>query len=243
MNQKKYRREHNLFIADGPHLVQTVLKSDWNIVKIIIRASQTELIEKYSIPLGLTVKASSVKFDKISPSKSPQGVIAIVKHKVIKHSLRRLITKAQRAVAANNVSDPGNLGTIIRTAAAFEYDIVVCVGNCADIYNPKTVRATQGGIFKIPVLELETPTKFLKLFGNQFNIVAFSGSAKKWLSKATRIKKPMLILGGEISGIDPQIENAANYRFRIEQSDSVESLNAAVAAGIAMYKFYKGYWK
>ncbi|MCD6162919.1 MAG: RNA methyltransferase [candidate division Zixibacteria bacterium] len=223
--------------------MQTVLKSDWEVVKFIVRASQTELIEKYNIPMRLAAKATSAKFDKIASTKSPQGIIAVVKQKDVKRGLQGLIARAQRAVAANNVSDPGNLGTIIRTAAAFDYDIVVCVGDCADIYNPKTVRATQGGLFTIPVLELETPAKFIKLFGNQFSIATFSGSAKKWLSKATRIKKPVLVLGGEISGIDPQIEKAADYRFRIEQSDNVESLNVSVAAGVAMYKFYKGYWK
>ena len=95
----------------------------------------------------------------------------------------------------------------------------------------------------IPIIRIKTAGEFLKFFGSAFNIVTFSGSAKKPLSKASRIKRPVLVFGSEVAGINPRIEEAAGYRFRIEQTDKVESLNAAVAAGIALYKFYKGYWK
>jgi len=232
-----------LFITDGPHLVQEAVDSDWKIEKIIIRHENHDFIEMLNLPNQLVAVTSSAKFNRLSPSKTPQGILAIVKIRDLKKDIPGLIRKARRAVAADNVSDPGNLGTIIRTAAAFDYDLVVCVGNCAEIYNPKTVRATQGGLFTVPVIELIKPENFLRLFGGHFNIVTFSGKAKKWLSKASRIKRPALVFGGETSGVSPAIEAEADYRFRIEQSEKVESLNVAVAAGVAMYKFYRGYWK
>jgi len=243
LKQKKYRRESGLFIADGPHLVQESVNSDWKIEKIIIRYENRDFIETLNLPEQLVAITSSTKFDRLSPSKTPQGILAVVKIKDFKKDIRSFIKKAGQIVVADNISDPGNLGTIIRTAAAFDYDLVACVGNCAEIYNPKTVRATQGGLFTVPVVDISRPAEFLKLFGDQFNIVTFSGKAKKWLSKAPRIKRPALVFGGEISGVSPAIEAKADYRFKIEQSKRVESLNVAVAAGVAMYKFYRGYWK
>ena len=196
---------------------------------------------KLNLPENLTALVSSVKFNKLSPSQTPQGIAAIVKIKDISRETAGLIKKARRVIVADNISDPGNLGTIIRTAAAFGYDMVVCIGECAEIYNPKTVRATQGGLFTIPIIEIGNSFEFLKLFASQFNIITFSDSAKKPLSKTPRIKRPALVLGGETTGIDPKIEKQADYRFHIEQTDRVDSLNVAVAAGVAMYKFYRGY--
>ncbi len=241
LRQKKYRRQLGLFIADGPHLVQAALNSDWEIEKIIIRYDRDDLIEKLNPPKGMIAIVPSAKFDRISPSLAPQGILAVVRMKDVAGDIGRFIKKARRVAAADSVSDPGNLGTIIRTAAAFGCDLMVCIGECAEIGNPKTVRATQGGLFAIPIFEIRKPREFLKLFAGQFNIVAFSGSAKKPLAKASRIKRPVLVFGGETSGISSSIENKADFRFRIEQTDKVESLNVAVAAGVAMYKFYRGW--
>ena len=243
MNHKKYREQYGLFIADGPHLVQTVIDSGWEIEKIIIIHEKTDLIDKLKLPVERLVLCQSAKFDKIAPSQTPQGVLAVVKIPNLAQNIDQLIKSARRAVACDNVSDPGNLGTIIRTAAAFGYGLVVCVGNCADLYNPKTIRATQGGLFAIPVFNIDTPAEFLKLFSDQFNLIALSGKAKKPISKAPRIKRPILIVGGETAGISAEIETRADFHFRIEQTDKIESLNVAVAAGVAMYIFARGYGK
>ena len=243
LNQKKYRREHSLFIAEGPHLVEMAVNSSWKIEKIVIKHEKIDFIEKLNLPVKLITVTQSVKFDKISSSKTPQGILAVIKTKNIREDIHRFTKKAKRIVVADNVSDPGNLGAIIRTATAFGYDLIACVGDCAEIYNPKTVRATQGGLFTIPVVEINKPSEFMKLFASQFNLVTFSSNNKKPLSKATRINRPALVFGGEVSGKSPEIEAAASHRFRIEQTENIESLNVSVAAGVAMYKFYRGYWK
>ncbi|MCP4583952.1 MAG: RNA methyltransferase [candidate division Zixibacteria bacterium] len=224
-------------------MVQSALESGWQIEKIVIKHEKQALIEKLNLPAELIALCQSSKFDKIAPSQSPQGILAIIKAEPASVDMVKLIKKARRIIACDNVSDPGNLGTIIRTAAAFNYDLVICLNDCAELYNSKTVRATQGGLFKIPIIEISSAGEFLKLFAGQFNIVTFSGSAKKPMAKAGRIKRPVLVVGGETAGINPQIEKKADFRFRIEQSDNVESLNVAVAAGLAMYKFHRGFGK
>jgi TrmH family RNA methyltransferase len=243
LNHKKYREQYGLFLADGPHLVQSAVSSGWAIEKIVITREKLDLIEKLNLPAEQLALCQTAKFGKIAPSQTPQGILAIVKIPDIAQNIDQIIKSARRAVACDNVSDPGNLGTIIRTAAAFGYDMVVCVGNCAEIYNPKTIRATQGGLFAIPVFKIDTAAEFLKLFADQFNLIALSGKAKKPMSKSPRIKRPILVVGGETAGISPEIETRANFHFRIEQTDKIESLNVAVAAGVAMYKFSHGFGK
>jgi len=240
LNHKKYRQQYGLFIADGPHLVQTVINSGWEIEKIIIKPEKIDLIEKLDLSTERLALCQQARFDKIAPSQTPQGILAIVKIPNIAQNIDQIVKSARRVIACDNISDPGNLGTIIRTAAAFGYNLVVCVGNCAELYNPKTIRATQGGLFAVPVLEINSAAEFIELFAHQFNLIALSGKAKKPLSKAPRIKRPVLVVGGETAGISPEIEARADFHFRIEQTDKIESLNAAVAAAVAMYKFSRG---
>jgi len=243
LNHKKYREQYGLFIADGPHLVQTVIGSGWEIEKIVIAHDKLDLTEKLNLPVEHLALCQAAKFDKIAPSQTPQGILAVVRIPNLAPNIDQIIKSARRAIACDNVSDPGNLGTIIRTAAALGYDLVACVSNCAEIYNPKTIRATQGGLFAIPVFKIDTAAEFIKLFADQFNLIALSGKAKKPMSKAPRIKRPVLVVGGETAGISPEIEAGADFHFRIEQTDKIESLNVAVAAGVAMYKFSHGYGK
>lgn len=241
LKQKKQRQRNNLFVIDGPHLVQAALGSDWDIEMIIVKADRAGFIKELKLPGKLTAVLPAVKFDKISSSKTPQGVLAIVKVKDFEKDINNIIMKARRVVVADNISDPGNLGTIIRTAAAFGYDLVVCEGGCAEVYNPKTVRATQGAIFAIPIYKVSGPQEFISKFSKRFKITVISPEAKMNLLQAPRINRPALILGNEITGISPAILAKADFEFKIEQTSRVESLNVAVAGGIAMYRFSEGY--
>jgi TrmH family RNA methyltransferase len=237
LKHKKYRRQHGLFIADGPHLVMEALKSDWQPAKVVITHEAMDLAFKLEVPKNSLAIAASRQFGQISPSRTPQGILAIVKS-IDSSDLRpRIIRDAISLIACDNISDPGNLGAIIRTAAAFSYDAVILIGNCAEIYNPKVVRATQGALFKIPIIERVSSSRFIKDFVGIFDTVVLSNKAKKSLSSVPVLNRPLIVVGGETTGIDPQIEASAQYLLKIEQSDKVESLNAAIAAGVAMYKF------
>ena len=221
--------------------MQAALDSDWDIEMIIVKPAKAEFVKKFKLPGRFTAVLPAVKFDKISSSKTPQGVLAIVKVKDFEKDIDDIIMKARRVVVADNISDPGNMGTIVRTAAAFGYDLVVCVGECADVYNPKTVRATQGAIFAIPVYKVSGPEEFIGKFAEHFKITAICLESEISLSQAPQIDRPALILGNEITGINPAILAEADFKFKIEQTSKVESLNVAVAGGIAMYRFSEGY--
>jgi len=237
LNQKKYRKEYSLFIADGPHLVEAAVKSRWQIEKVVVKPETISEAERLKIPEQLIAILPASQFAKIAPSQTPQGILAIVAKRDYSIKLSQICKTFQRMVACDNISDPGNLGTIIRTAAAFNYDAVICIGDCAELYNPKTIRATQGTIFDIPVIEFINPGQFLQYFKNDFDIAVISNTAQTELQHAPALKKPILVMGGETKGISPEICANAKIGLRIEQSDNVDSLNVAVAAGIAMYQF------
>ena len=237
LKQKKYRRQLGMFIADGNHLVDEAVKSGWQIDRVVVKPEAVETIDSLNIQRNLVALANSQNFAKIAPSKTPQGVLAIVDTPKAENIILGIVKSARRLIACDNIADPGNLGTIIRTAVAFEYDAVILIGNCAEPYNPKTVTATQGGIFRIPVVEITDISDFLTIFGRIFKIVALSGNYSAPLSDSPKIPKPLIVVGGETHGISPEIEKTANYKYHIEQSSRIDSLNAAIAAAIAMYKF------
>jgi TrmH family RNA methyltransferase len=237
LRHKKYRKEYGLFIADGPHLVEAAINSKWQIEKVIVRPDHLEFAGGLGLKENLLAQVTPAQFDRIAPSQTPQGILAIVRALGYSSLLPALIRRAVRLVACDNIADPGNLGTIIRTAAALDYDAVLCVGECAEIYSPKTIRATQGAIFYIPAIEFRDYSEFLANFKDDFEIATFSNAAHMPLSDAPQLKRPLLVLGSETKGINPDIQKYARYNFRIEQSQQVESLNVSVAAGIAMYRF------
>lgn len=237
LQHKKYRRQYEMFIADGLHLVKDALKSDWQIEKVVVVSDAIDMARELKVPTGLLALADQKQFGKISPSQTPQGILAIIRTREQNDKLPHIIKTADRLIACDNISDPGNLGTIIRTAAAFGYDAVILVGNCADIYNPKVVRATQGALFLIPIIEQPSSVQFVNNFAGIFELITLSNRAHKFLSSAPELRRPLIIVGGETAGISLEIETAADYRFKIEQSEKIDSLNAAVAAGVAMYKF------
>jgi TrmH family RNA methyltransferase len=237
LKHKKYRNEYGLFIADGPHLVEAAINSRWPIERVILRPDSAELSQNLGIVKDLAAMTSATQFSKISPSKTPQGILAIVRTVDFSSQREMIIHKARKLVACDNISDPGNLGTIIRTAVAFGYDALICLGQCAEFYNPKTVQATQGAIFNLPFFEFSDNSAFISYFKDDFDIITISNKAKIPLSEAPPIKKPLLVLGSEARGISRNIGREAKYNFRIEQTSRIESLNVAVAAGVAMYRF------
>jgi TrmH family RNA methyltransferase len=234
LQQKKFRRQHGLFIAEGPHLVEAAIAGHWQVERAIIAE---DYLAEYAGD-NLARQAAVLprrEFDKLAVSETPQGVLAIVKERDSRKLAIDQIGKANRIVIADNVADPGNLGTMIRTAAAFGYDLFVCLGECAEIYNPKTVRATQGGIFAMAVGEIDTPQRLFELCEKRFSFVIFTGDSKTGLANTKPPKRPALVFGSEIHGISPEIIERAELNLRIEQTGKVESLNVAVAAGVGMY--------
>jgi RNA methyltransferase, TrmH family len=242
LTQGKYRKEYGLFLAEGIHVVEELLKSSWAIQLLVVSHEAADSGNLKSLIDATTrrrVKVEAVTriiFDKLTTTDTPQGILAVAK--LPPNDPGRLISQ-NRILIADGVSDPGNLGTMIRTAAAFGFGGFVTTPGSADIFNPKTVRATQGALFHLVVanhLSYEDIASKLKM---SHRIYALSAEATADLQSVKPAVKSALVVGAEISGVSREILKIADQIIRIPMSGPVESLNAAVAAGIAMYEFVR----
>ncbi len=221
LNEKKHRQEMNLFIASGQHLVNEAIKR--NIVK--------EIFLLYNEPntFGDVTYVTKDILKKLSGLDSAPKVLAIC-HKLNNSEIKGNI------IMLDDISDPGNLGTIIRSAVAFNYQTIILSKDTVDIYNPKVVRASEGMIFNINIIIDDLKPIILKLKDDNYKVYGTD------VSKGTKIEqksKHILIIGSEASGIKKELLDLCDQNLYIKMNSKCESLNAGVAASILMYELNK----
>lgn len=217
LQKKKYRDETSEFIVEGHHLVSEALKR--NLVKAIFTVNSDDY------PSDLTYFISDTVMKKITSVIEPQGVIAIVK----KPPVREI---GNRILVLDRIQDPGNFGTLLRSALAFGFDTVL-YEDSVDPYNQKVLRSTQGAIFEVNLVE----NNILKFMENHPEYIYYGTALKEAFSLTTvprKDSKVAIILGNEGAGVRPEILVKTHLNIFID-IDTVESLNVAVAGSIIMY--------
>lgn len=233
--QKSFRDQNGLFIAEGQNLVYELSKSNFSTELIVIRDSPShevlELAEFYS-EKGIPVyTAQKYLFDQLTDTKSPQSILALVTTYSPEPDFNKPF------IALDGVSDPGNVGTIIRTASWFGFDQIILGKNCADCFNPKTVRSTMGAIFRTSIQQTLDLSDHLKENYAGFDFFGATLHTEKNLKSMKTKRNFGLILGSESHGISESVADILTYKFKIDGMENIESLNVAVAAGISMYHF------
>ena len=138
-----------------------------------------------------------------------------------------------------NIKDAGNLGTILRTAAAFNVDAVVLYGDTVDLYNPKCVRSSVGNLWKIPVFHIADKTDLMVNFMGYERVATLPKSNNSvWLKDYTPTEKVLVMFGTEAAGLSNELKEFANKNVTIEMSKEVESLNLSISAGVILYKLF-----
>lgn len=228
LNKKKYRDEYKLFFVEGMKSVKEAIDFNWDIECIIY---SPEMID-YDLNIE-GIKVSREILCKISDTVTPQGIIAVCK---IKDNEVESLKGKKRVLFLDKVQDPGNVGTIIRTADAFGFDGIVLAKECADPYSPKVVRSTMGSIFHIPIVR-DVNVEELK----DLNMKIYSSSlyASKNVKDVKLEENAILVIGNEGNGITEETKKLTDEFIKIEMSGNAESLNASIAAGILMYEFTK----
>ncbi|BAC14088.1 rRNA methylase [Oceanobacillus iheyensis HTE831] len=231
LHRRKERLKTNTFLIDGIHLIQEALKSNWVIQELIV-------VEGYELPNDAkdvpVAYVSENVLKEISQTQTPQGVIAVVEMNIPKvQEDNNLI------ILLDAIQDPGNMGTIIRTADAAGVDAVVLGDGCVDIFNDKVIRATQGSIFHIPIYTATLEQEIHMLQTQGFTILATALHDAVEYTEVSVHNKVGLILGNEGAGIAPSLLNKANQRINIPIYGKAESLNVGIAAGILMYHLKK----
>lgn len=211
--QSKYRKETNTFIALGPHLTEEAKKRN-----VLLKTYTID--PKYE---GILISESDMK--KIASTDTPSPTLNICKIDE-KHEL------STKLLVLDAVRDPGNMGTLLRTARAFNFNTIILGDNCVDIYNDKVVRASQGAIFKLNFIR----TNILDFMNEHQEYVYYGTSLHNAVSiNDVTIKKPLaLILGNEGKGISQDILNETTNNIYIPINDT-ESLNVSIAGSILMY--------
>lgn len=258
LRDKKNRDADKLFRFDGIKLYCEAVLNKVEIDTILFRESnEKELrkrIEYMNVPMPESLGAniltlSDTLFDSISEEKAPEGVISVAKyidkfHKIVKIESDTINNEAflncteDRIIILENIRDPGNLGTILRSASALSIDKVILCGECADIYNSKTIRAAMGAVFKLNTIICRDSAKMicaLRKRGRRI-FAATLGDDAVSLSDVGLEKLDCIAVGNEGHGLSHELTEACDGKIIIPMKEGNESLNVAAAAAIFMWE-------
>ena len=229
LKENKNIKKYGLYLIEGRHLVEEAIEA--NVVEEIIISENYEefsLIEAFS---GEITKVSNSVMKNISDTITSQGIIAICK--VVNKELE--INKYSKVLILDRIQDPGNLGTIIRTADAFDFDCIILGKGTTSLYGQKVIRSTQGSNFHIDCFDNVELVKLLDEM-SEFNIFATSLKADKYIEQLNNISgKVAVVFGNEGSGVSEDILEKVNNLLKISMPGRAESLNVSIAAGIVMH--------
>lgn len=233
--KSKARDEENVFVVEGLRMymeipeerVEKVYISEslYNRKKLVLN------IEKYPYEI-LTDNV----FQHVSDTKTPQGILCIVRRK--EYQLKELLNlNNPHFIVLDNLQDPGNMGTIVRTAEAAGVDAVFMSRDCVDIYNPKTIRSTMGSIFRVPHIYIEDMLELLQKFKER-KIISYAAhlDGVATYDQEDYRKGTAILIGNEGNGLREEVAKKADVLVQIPMCGKVESLNAAIAASVFMFE-------
>jgi TrmH family RNA methyltransferase len=233
--ERAARAAQGLFLAEGEHMAGEALKEQ-KAAALLICADREERYEKLiaaarvqDLPLYIL---SQPVINALSDAKTPQGILALCALPKAP-SLERM---GEVVVALDDVQDPGNVGTILRTLDAAGFSGLIISKGCADPYAPKTLRASMGAVFRIPIAQTASlPNTLLELRQNGYAILAGALSGQPFYQRGQDQRRTCLVIGNEGSGISDEVLACATKLVRLPMHGGAESLNAAVACAIMLY--------
>jgi len=224
LKQNKYRNQQQLFLVEGYHLVNEAKAA--NLLQTVLITNEEDYLKGIN-----NILVSNNIIEKLAHTSSPQGIIGVVK------MMQKPKLWGNKILLLDNVQDPGNIGTLIRTALGFNLDLIVLGNGCADLYNDKTIRATQGAIFKIPILQESLDIVIPQIKQMQIPLFGTSLTNAVKLESIPKSSRYALILGNEGSGVNPKYLQMTDQNIYVKTNENLESLNVGVAGGIIMYYF------
>ena len=241
LKDKKYRDLNNEFVIEGIKLIQEAIQERAKIKQIVIcdDCEKTEMLNedlKYEIAKQECIYVPEKIFKTISEDSTPQGILAVVE----KNNQNVEIDYTQDIIVAlDDLQDPGNLGTILRTVDSIGLTQILVSKGTADSYNPKVVRSTMGAIFRVKIIECENLESTLKeVKKHKFKIVTTSLQTNNSIYDIEYQKK-VIIIGNEANGVKKEIQEMSDEKVKIPMLGKTESLNASVATGIVLYEYVR----
>lgn len=231
LQQKKYRNSEKKFLLEGYKAIKEAFDSGIIIEKIFVNKNK---IQEYNFAKNILIETTEPVLKKLSTTETAPESVAVGIQKIYDFDV---LKKAKKVVLLEEIKDLGNLGTILRTAVAFQAEAIVLYGDSTDIYNPKCVRASVGNLWKIPIFQIKDFNLLEQIFGN-FQRIATLPRSKNFL-KNFDIKFPALIMfGSEAAGLSDELIKFSTNSVKIEMAETVESLNLAVSVSIILYELF-----
>ena len=242
LKQKKFRTLNQELIIEGSKLILDAIKYKQTIKKIIYCSKDdtfSEIREKAKNNNIELVLCSNKDAERISDTKNSQKIFALISlSQPKKIQMNSMITK-NNFIILDGISDPGNMGTILRTCSWFGYYNIILTDECVELHNPKTIRSAMGAHFHIETIYKDNIKNIIKfLLQNNFEIIAASLNGEKLSSYKIKKKNWALVLGNESKGVSKEILESANMILTIEGNKKMESLNVAEASSIIMYQLF-----
>lgn len=252
LDDKKYRDSEGLFRFDGIKLFFEAIECRLPLEYVLLRQSSAEEIlselekrfdGKETLVSGRLIRLSDSAFAKISNEKSPEGIICVSKHLDNFHNFGKINKNEDfllegKLLLLESVRDPGNLGTIMRSAAAFGYSALILSSDCADVYNSKTLRASMGAAFRVKTIKVESiaeTVKELRYLDRRVFAAALDDKASR-LGEIELLSTDCFLIGNEGHGLTIDAVSECNGSVFIPMCENTESLNASVAASVCMWE-------
>lgn len=251
LGERKHRSREGLFRFDGKKLFSEAVLCGLDVRQVFLRESEAKALlplvceqEKDLVTANVYLLSDDL-FDKLSDERAPEGIISVASFpSVHTNDLSAAYVKGEcpRIFLLESVRDPGNVGTILRSAWAFGIDLLVISRDCADLYNPKTVRGAMGALFRQRICvvdDLPAAIAFLRANGRRVLAATLDENSVSVLEAGL---SPMdcLVVGNEGHGLSPETANACSGTVIIPMQEGSESLNAGIAASVLMWEQYRG---
>lgn len=241
LKDKKYRNQYNEYIVEGAKIIGEAIKENARIKQIIIcdGCENNELIEanlKYELAKYECIYVPNNIFKMLTDVENPQGILAVIEKSGKDNKINY---NADVIVVLDDVQDPGNVGTILRTIDSVGIKQVLVSKGTADVYNSKVIRSTMGAIFRVNVIECEDLKETLKeLKKEKFKLTITSLEATKSIYDI-EYNKRVIVMGNEANGVSKDIQKIANEKVIIPMLGSTESLNVSIATGVILYEYVR----
>ena len=227
LKDKKGRDAQNAFLVEGVRMVQEALASSFEVQALLLRE---DFQPDYPLPADIPAYLLPAHvFQSVCDTKTPQGIAAVL-------TRRTREAAGSRLLALDGVQDPGNVGTIIRTADAAGFTGVLFSPECADLFSPKVLRATMGSIFRLGFsFPASLPEALEQIKKDGYSVLTSQLDGSPFYDRKDVASSFVLVIGNEGNGVSDAVKAAATHHLCLPMRGGAESLNAAVAAGIMMY--------
>lgn len=246
LERKRSRRETGLFVAEGARHAAEALHYGWEPTAAITskamleRSASKPLLETLKTQGARVVTASERVLGAVARKDNPQSLVTTFRQKPL--VLENLETEgARRWIALYEVRDPGNLGTIIRTADAAGVDGVILIGTCCDPYSPEAVRASMGSLFAVPIAETETDEFLSWTTTNEAEVIAASMRGDRLTTTLPASERSVILMGNEQAGLPEDVEARCSQLVKLPMQGRADSLNLACASALMIYEVWRAH--